>query len=182
MIEGKRVILHTFREEDVHELVRLGSRYRDIGEFWPVSLPTEQKYRQEYEKNGWWGEEGGNMVITDRQDKRMVGHIGFFKSIPYMEGFEIGYRILSPEDRNHGYMTEALRLFSAYLFEWLTIPRLQLTVLKGNEASRSVAESCGFLAQGALAEAVWNRGELCDLQFFAIKRADCPRLKDLLAD
>jgi RimJ/RimL family protein N-acetyltransferase len=42
-------------------------------------------------------------------------------------------------------MTEALRIFCAYLFAIKSIPRLELATVVGNASSSRVAESCGFV-------------------------------------
>jgi ribosomal-protein-alanine N-acetyltransferase len=60
-------------------------------------------------------------------------------------------------------MSEALPLFSAYLFA--TIPhvtRLVLLTAADNAASRRLAQKCGYVQEGVLRQANFYRGRLVD--------------------
>ena len=81
-----------------------------------------------------------------------------------------------------GYMTEALQLFIAFLFASRPLPRLQLNVLKGNQASRIVAERCGFHYEGTLRQAVFHMGTHLDLEMFSMLRSEAPSLEALLKE
>jgi RimJ/RimL family protein N-acetyltransferase len=69
-------------------------------------------------------------------------------------------------------MTEALSLFVHYLFEAKKVNRLQLTVVVGNEASKRVAEKCGFRSEGILRQTMFHRGKYVDLEMFALLREE----------
>jgi len=78
-------------------------------------------------------------------------------------------------------MTEALRIFSAYLFELKPIPRSQLGMFKGNPASREVAERCGYRYEGTQRQGHFLRGQYHDRETFSLLRGECPPLsEDLL--
>jgi RimJ/RimL family protein N-acetyltransferase len=110
----------------------------------------------------------------------MVGAIVFFRSSPMLAGFEVGYAIFRPGDRNKGYMTEALRIFSAYLFELKPVPRLQLGMFKGNTASRKVAKNCGYQYEGTQRQGNFLRGEYRDRETFSLLRSECQPLSEVL--
>ncbi|MCP6657804.1 GNAT family N-acetyltransferase, partial [Klebsiella pneumoniae] len=80
-------------------------------------------------------------------------------------------------DRGKGYMSEALSLFSSFLFESKPIPRLQLTVVVGNESSRKVAEKCGYRYEGTLRKAAFLAGKYVDLELFGLLPDECPPLQ-----
>ena len=96
-------------------------------------------------------------------------------------GYEIGYAIFRPEDRGKGYMTAALRIFSAYLFELKPVPRLQLGMFKGNAASRKVAERCGYQYEGTQRQGNFLRGQYHDRETFSLLRSECLPLAEALA-
>ena len=80
------------------------------------------------------------------------------------------------------YVEEALKLFSAYLFELKSINRLEICVFDGNVPSRRIAEKCGYIYEGTMRQAYFARGKYHDLQFFSILREECPLLIDLMKD
>ena len=98
-----------------------------------------------------------------------------------LAGYEVGYAIYRPADRGKGYMTEALHIFAAYLFEVKEIPRLELAILPGNDASRRVAEKCGFKLDGVMRKQYFCQGQYHDLQVWSLLREESPTLADALA-
>ena len=110
----------------------------------------------------------------------MLGNLAFFKDVKYHAGYEVGYLILRREDRGKGYMSEALRIFSAYLFELKPIPRLQITTVKGNAAARRIAEKCGYQLEGTFKNHGFLRGRYIDVERLALLREDCPLLLEVL--
>ncbi|MHC4696977.1 MAG: GNAT family N-acetyltransferase [Planctomycetota bacterium] len=179
MLRGRRVVLRLFTEEDLEELFVLDSDIAARGEYFPIALHTLSDMRKQFRETGWWQEDQGRMVIASG-DEEMVGAIVFFRPSPMLAGYEVGYTIFRPEDRGKGYMTEALRIFSAYLFELKPIPRLQLGMFKGNTASRKVAEKCGYQYEGAQRQGNFLRGEYRDRETFSLLRSECQLLSEVL--
>ncbi len=180
MLKGRKVILRLFAEDDLEELFALDSDLAARGEFFPILLHPITDMRKDFGKSGWWQEDQGRMVITN-SDGTIVGAIVFFRPSPMLAGYEIGFVIFRREDRGQGYMTEALRIFSAYLFEIKPIPRLQLGMFKGNEASRKVAEKCGYQYEGTQRQGNFLRGQYRDRETFSLLRSECPPLSEVLA-
>ena len=90
-----------------------------------------------------------------------------------LEPFLMG-TVFKRQDRGQGVVSEALRLFSAYLFEWKKTPRLQLLIDKNNAPSRRVAEKCGYKREGTLRKSFFIRGEYVDCDLFSLVREECP--------
>lgn len=174
MIIGKLVNLRTVREEDIDEIFLLSSDLEHRGEYLDVRLPSQVVHKKRFLETGLWNDDFGTMIITDKNG-RMVGDITYFKGVWYLPGYEIGYRIFRNEDKGKGYTSEALRIFSRYLFEVRPINRLEIQVSKNNIPSRRVAEKCGFSYEGLKRQAVFTRGKYEDIELFALIRED---LKD----
>jgi RimJ/RimL family protein N-acetyltransferase len=119
------------------------------------------------------------MLITAK-DGRKLGHIFYFKVDPFRKVYEIAYNIFRPADRRQGVMSEALRIFAAYLFEIKALPRLQVLVGVGNVASRRVAERCGFGHEGVLRQYIFMRGKYHDCDVLSVLRSECPSLEETL--
>jgi RimJ/RimL family protein N-acetyltransferase len=172
MIESDRLILRTFKEKDIDECLELTAKLKDIGEFWPTNLWTEQKLCEEYQKSGYWTDTWGSMLITDKQDK-MMGEINYFSGglLP-VTGYEIGYRIYRPEERRKGYISEILPLFVSYMFGLKPINRLQLCCDPQNIGSKIIAEKCGFKFEGIIRESFFTRGKFCDNEMYSMLRSE----------
>lgn len=179
MLEGRNIILRLYAEADLDEFLALRAKLQERGDFLPISLTSAADTRKEFGEHGWWEEHTGRMLITAR-DGHMLGGIGFFQTSPYMSGYELGYNIFRSEDRGQGIMTAALRIFSAYLFDIKTIPRLQVATVVGNVASRRIAEKCGYQHEGTLRRCYYLRGEYVDCHLLSLLREECPSLSEAL--
>jgi len=178
VLRGMRVCLRTVRESDLELIYRLMTDVSQKGEFWLIDIPAEPAFRRGFADRGFWHEHFGRLLITDHQDEgRVVGEIIYYRNADYRAGYEVGYQIFRRADRGKGYMSEALSLFSAFLFESKPIPRLQLTVVAGNESSRKVAAKCGYRYEGTLREAAFLAGKYVDLELFGLLRDECPPLR-----
>jgi len=180
MLEGPKVNLRLFKEEDLDEYLRLESQESQAEQFAPAMLRPIPKFKKEFGETGFWEENQGRMVVTDKEG-RLLGTMMFFKDPSYQTGYEVGYGILRREDRGHGYMTEALRIFSAYLFELRSVPRLQITTAEGNLAARRIAEKCGYQFEGTMRQMGFLRGEYVDAARYSLLREECCSLNEALA-
>ena len=179
MLEGQKVILRLFREADLEEYLSVYSRYAERGEHWPITFQPMAQVAKDFRETGWWGEHEGRMLITDKAGQ-MRGGMAFFKGPTHHAGYEVGYVIFRRADRGQGFMSEALRIFSAYVFELKPIPRLQLCMFKGNAASRRVAEKCGYQHEGTMRKLGFLRGQWRDVELFSLLREECPSLAQAL--
>lgn len=179
MIIGKKINLRMVKQSDIDELIPLMSDTVERGEFLNPNMVNEPMYRKRYQETGFWNEDFGMLVITDKSG-RLLGDISFFKGVGYLPGYEIGYSIHRSEDRGKGYTSEALKLFTAYIFEIKTIHRLEVHADKDNTGSRKVAEKCGFTFEGIKRQAVFSRGVYRDLAIYSMLRHECPSFTEMI--
>ena len=126
-----------------------------------------------FERSGLWTDSSGAVAIVDAQNSRLIGTMQFYRSAPCIHGFEMGYIIHEAADRGAGKATEAVRLFSDYLFE--TLPdfyRLQLIIEAWNVPSWKLAERCGFVREGLLRSAGFGSGDPADCFIYCRTRKD----------
>jgi len=180
MLVGHRVILRPFRRSDLEGLYDLAADVREIGEFWPVGCASEAQWLKRFDETSWWTNEFKLFLLTDR-DGRRLGQVNVYKPSHSYQGWELGYRIYRPADRGKGYMTEAVRLATAFLFAKEPIERVQILLDPRNVGSRRVAERAGYTLEGTLRHALFDRGEHHDLLLFSILRDEAPPLASLLA-
>jgi len=175
MLVGPRVVLRTFRETDVEALYDLMADVRTIGDFWPLRIGSAEQWLKSYRDDFWWTDEFGRLLLTDRSD-RPLGYVNYFKAGNSYDGLEIGYRIFDPEDRGAGYMSEAVPLFVSFLFSAKKVEHIQALIHPENRGSQRIAEKTGFVCEGTMRRACYNRGEYHDLRIYSILREDVPPL------
>ena len=179
MLEGPNIILRLFTEDDLDEFLKLENTYAEKGELDYVDFRCPVAFRKHLAETGGWDDKLGRMLITDKSG-RMLGHIMFMKEPSYQSGYEVGFAVFRREDRGKGYTTEALRVFSAYLFELKPIPRLQLGTHVDNIAARRVAEKCGYKLEGTLRRMFFSRGAYVDCVLYSLLRNECPSLAEAM--
>ncbi|MFZ5352100.1 MAG: GNAT family N-acetyltransferase [Bacillota bacterium] len=179
MLKGKKVILRTIRESDLDEFFSLDTDISERGEYDAYFIHSEPRFKSDFRETGFWKEDFGTMLVTSI-DGRTLGIISYFKGLKYAEGFEIGYKIFKREDRGKGYMTEALKLFTSFMFANRPIARMSVNMLTENIASRKLAEKCGYKHEGIMRKAVFCRGRYYDLNLMSILREECTPLPELL--
>ncbi|MFC2078950.1 GNAT family N-acetyltransferase [Candidatus Bipolaricaulota bacterium] len=180
MLTGHHVVLRTVREADLDGLYDLIADVRAIGDYWPLRIGSESEWLKRFHENGWWTEDFGRLLLTNREGKRL-GYVNYYRPSHSYQGLEIGYRIFRPDDRGQGYMGEAVPLFVSYLFEVKEIERIQALVNPANQGSSRVLERSGFVYEGTLRRCHYDRGTYNDLRMYSILRADAPPLSSLLA-
>lgn len=180
MLVGNRVILRPFRRTDLEGLYDLTADVREMGEFWPLGCISEPQWLKQFDEMFWWTGDFQIFLITDRDGSRL-GHINIYKASDSYQGWELGYRIYRPEDRGKGFMTEAIRMTTAYLFTQKPIERMQIVLDPQNAGSRAVAERVGYVLEGTLRRAHFDRGAYKDLLLFSILRSEAPALEEVLA-
>lgn len=166
MIQGEKINLRLIKKDDINTLVELVNNLQDRGEYSEVTISSEVSFWKHFNESGFWKEDFGRMLITSKTDS-ILGNITFYKGAI---GYEVGYQIFRKEDRGKGYGSEALKLFSTYIFELKPINRLTISILDGNAASRKLAEKCGYLCEGTMRQAYFARGKYHDIQVFSLLR------------
>lgn len=180
MLTGQRIILRTVRKDDLDGLYDLIADVRTIGDQWPLRIGSESEWIKQFHDNGWWTDDFGRLLLTDRVGRRL-GYVNYYKASNSYQGLEIGYRIFRPEDRGQGYMSEAIPLFVAYLFSAKTIERIQALANPDNTGSCRVLERGGFVCEGTIRHCHYDRGQYNDLKMYSILKKDAPELSHLLA-
>jgi len=178
MIQGKLIELRLMKEENISEFVQLTNDTSQVGQYYPYIVRTLPDTIKQYHEHGFFSSDGGRMMIFDLKGN-LVGAISYFRNAHYVNGFEIGYQIFREENRGKGYTSEALKLFSAFLFEHYPINRLQICMEKDNLASEAVAKKCKFEYEGLMRNAWTVSGRKISNLVYSMIREEAPRLKDL---
>jgi RimJ/RimL family protein N-acetyltransferase len=121
------------------------------------SATNLKRLRVLHDRHGFWTQDAGAVAIEAMEDKRLLGTLQFYRTGPGIHGYEIGYVLHDDDDKGKGYASEAVRLFSDYLFEERpACHRLQLIIETWNDASSRLAEACGYASEGTLRKAGYS--------------------------
>ncbi|BCS98648.1 acetyltransferase [Desulfoluna limicola] len=171
MIIGKKIKIRTILEQDLSTLALLLNDIESAGSFLPNAMVSEVGLKKEFHESGFLSDSFSRFLITDHSD-HIVGTIWMFKSIPYFDAFEVGYHIFNQDNRGNGLATEALTLFTSYLFDAKQINRVELRIATENPASEKVARKVGFVHEGTHREAAFTKGKMHDMQTFSVLRRE----------
>ena len=143
-LETERLILRSFREEDIDAMVQLFANPGFMR--FSLGIYTERKQTVAFiEKVMAWDRAGipSQFAVVPRREERIVGYCGFFQHPEVPEEIEIGYR-LHPDYWNRGLISEAARAVRDHGFTVLKLPRVISLVHPENIPSRRVAEKNGM--------------------------------------
>jgi [ribosomal protein S5]-alanine N-acetyltransferase len=171
MLKGKSITLRPVRDTDLDQLHAYHVDIDNRGDFFPRGILSKQAFRKQFEENGFWSKDDGMLVIASQGDE-ILGHIEFYKTVNYLDEYELSYQIYIPGQRRKGMMTESVNLLVRYLFETKRVNRIRLVIHPENMASRRLAEKCGFKHEGTARGAWYNKGTHHDVEIYAILHED----------
>jgi len=144
-LETERLILRSFREEDIDRMTHLFAD-PDFMRF-SLGVFTERKQTVAFiEKVMGWDRAGipSQFAIVPRGEGTIIGYCGFFYHPEHgIEDIEIGYR-LDPDYWNRGLITEAARAVRDQGFRDFKLSRVISLIHPENIPSRRVAEKNGM--------------------------------------
>src|SRR5687767_10919821 len=116
MLKSKSITLRPIRDSDLDQLYTYHIDIDNRGEYFPRGILAQPTFRQRFQETGFWSKEDGMLVIVSPEDE-ILGHIEFFKTVNYLDEFELSYQVYAPEHRRKGIASEAVNLLVRYLFE-----------------------------------------------------------------
>ncbi len=144
-LETERLILRSFRKEDVDAMAQLFAN-PDFMRF-SLGVFTERKQTIAFiEKVMSWDHAGipSQFAVVPRGEDAIIGYCGFFYHPEHgIEDIEIGYR-LNPDYWNRGLITEAARAVRNHGFRHCKLSRVISLIHPENIPSRRVAEKNGM--------------------------------------
>jgi RimJ/RimL family protein N-acetyltransferase len=143
-LETERLILRSFREEDIDAMAQLFANPGFMR--FSLGIYTERKQTVAFiEKVMGWDRASipSQFAVVPLREERTVGYCGFFQHPEVPGEIEIGYR-LHPDYWNRGLITEAARAVRDHAFAVLKLPRVISLIHPENIPSRRVAEKNGM--------------------------------------
>jgi [ribosomal protein S5]-alanine N-acetyltransferase len=171
MLKGKSITLRPVLDTDLDQLYAFHIDIDNRGEFYPRGLLPQPAFQKKFQETGFWSKDEGTLVIVS-PDGALLGHIEFFKTVNYLDEYELSYQVYDSEQRRKGIATQAVQLLVRYLFESRRINRIRLVIHPDNLASRRLAEKCGFRHEGTARGAWYHNGKHQDVEIYALLQAE----------
>lgn len=172
MLEGRRVSLRPVTTDDAALLAAWHSDREYVGEQFNVWPQTAQLWAREAERKP--TSDDGLFVVIDRETSEPLGTVGYWVPSTRPDlfgGVELWYRV-HPKHRKRGVATDSVCLIVNHLFDATPIPRVQASVVVGNESSCRVAEKAGMRRDGIYRSVFFLHGRWVDTHLYAIVRDD----------
>ena len=163
MLEGKIVNLRIIEREDLSILLDWDNNVEFRGSFETLKQETMADLERLYDniKDAQW-------FFIEKKDRTKIGFIAHFLSAGEVE---IGYNII-PDERNKGYVSEAIQIMVDYLFLSKNIIRIQAKADPENVPSWKALEKAGLKREGILRKTFYCRGEWRDDCMYSILREE----------
>jgi len=171
VLSGQSVTLRQVREADLAALYDAHTNIRNRGAYFPLGVMSQTTFRGEFAEHGFWQKTEGMLVIESPQGE-IAGHIEFFRPVSYWDAFELSYQLYADMFAGRGFVTEAVQLLVDYLFGTKKEHRIHLVIVPENDASRRIAEKCGFVLEGTARGALFNDGRNQDVLLYSLLRTD----------
>lgn len=169
MLQGKKITLRPVHESDLDRLYAFHQDIGNRGAYFPLGVMAEPVFKTRFHETGFWQENDGMLLIIDDENE-IIGHIEFFRTVPYLDELELSYHIYSSEHAGKGYATDAVKLMTGYLFDRKKNNRIRLIIHPDNLASRRIAEKCGYKHEGTARGAWFHHGRNQDVEVYALLR------------
>jgi RimJ/RimL family protein N-acetyltransferase len=171
MLHGQRITMRPIREADLDAVYAAHIDIGNRGDYFPLGVMSEPKFRGEYAEHGFWQKDEG-MLLMISPEGEIAGHIEFFKPVSYWDAYELSYQLYDQRFAGRGFTSEAVQLMVDYLFGSKKVHRIHLVIVPENAASRRIAEKCGFVLEGTARGAFFNGGRNQDVLVYSLLRTD----------
>lgn len=108
-----------------------------------------------------------NWAVTEKDDDKCIGIMGFYRTRPENYRTELGYMIL-PEYHNRGYVSEAVDTLLNYAFNTLNFHSIEAIIDSENIASERVLLKNGFVKEAHLIENEFYNGKFIDTVIYSL--------------
>ncbi len=154
LVTSARLVLSPVRKSDYADWSRLRGASRAFLEPWEPSWPPDALSRADWQRRvkAWhraWREGSGYVFLIRRiEDNTLVGGVSLTQVRGWpVETAALGYW-LGEAHTGSGYMREAAEAVCQWAFTKIALARIEAGIVPGNERSRRVLESAGFVQEG----------------------------------
>jgi RimJ/RimL family protein N-acetyltransferase len=179
MLEGEFVRLRALRRDDLSVVAEHYNDEEVVGSiaFWDAPCGADDAVEW-FERNMKERPLGRSMAIARLSDDAFMGSCGLYRFNWRARTASLGIAIWSPEGRDRGYGTDAVRLLHRYAFDTLNLNRIELSVFADNARAQRVYEKAGFVTEGRRRQAWFWNGAYRDIIDMGVLRDDYEKLRE----
>ena len=169
MIQGERVRLRALTHDDLPHFVRWindPETRRFMAIRYPMSMTEEET---------WWQgllDRKDHIFAVETEDGAYIGNIGLHAIEPENSRAVLGILIGDKRYWGQGYGTDAIRAMLSWVFGYLNLNRVYLTVYAYNERAIACYQKCGFRHEGVMRQARYSDGQYFDELMMGILREE----------
>lgn len=181
-LQAERVTLRSLQEEDFREVYRLcyGEREPEWKKWDAPYFPLEHIDFYEFcsrMESRLKRADVPSMLLIEA-DQQIIGSVSYYWEHKESKWLEMGIVIYRPEYWSGGYGTEALELWTEYLFEQIPLVRAGITTWSGNVRMMKCAEKLGMQLEGRMRKCRYHDGEYYDSIRMGILREEWEARKE----
>ncbi len=169
IIETERLLLRRITNDDVNEVFELRSNPETMKY---IPRPLAKTTEDALEHIAIIDEKitaniGINWAITLKDDSKLLGIIGYYRTQLENYRSEIGYMLL-PEFHGKGIVPEAVNRLIRYGFDDLKLHSIEAVIDPENIASEKVLQKCGFVKEAHFKESDFYEGRFLDKVIYSL--------------
>jgi [ribosomal protein S5]-alanine N-acetyltransferase len=108
-----------------------------------------------------------NWAVTEKENDKCIGIMGFYRTQPEHYRTEIGYMII-PEHWGKGYVTEAVKTLLNFAFNTLNFHSIEAVIDSRHATSESVLIKNGFVKEAHFKENFYYNNEFTDTVIYSL--------------
>ena len=108
-----------------------------------------------------------NWAVTQKENDKCIGIMGFYRTQPEHFRTELGYMIL-PEHWEKGYVTEAVKTLLNFAFNTLNFHSIEAVIDARHTASERVLKKVGFEKEAHFKENFYYNNEFTDTKIYSL--------------
>ena len=172
VLKGKRIYLRPLRIVDAKLIVEL-AKDKSVARFTriphPYTIKDAYKFLRDCNKKRREGKAHNFGIFL--KDNTYIGSIGIHEISRINKKCEMGY-YLGKRFRRKGYMTEAVKVISKFIFNKLKLHRIEITIHPKNLRSQKLIERIGGKYEGYMREGVYLKDKFVDARLYGILEKD----------
>lgn len=172
MITGNRIFLRLMEKEDLEFFCNKSNDISSFDKNWPTWLYPLEQIKKMHQENGMWTDERGFLLICQKETKKVMGYVKYFKPVPHYNGLELGFVIFDKQDRNRGFASESVGLVAKFLFSLKDIQRIQIVCSEENVFSQKIALKNNFSYEGTLRQAFYIHGKYVNSKIYSVLKSE----------
>jgi RimJ/RimL family protein N-acetyltransferase len=175
-LETEKLLISVYENgdgEEFFQLIRFNNSHlqEELVEVQTIKSIEDAEVYVRQKRIAWLSRERLVPKIVEKSTGRMIGQLWIEPKWDRMI-FEIGY-FVEQKSQGKGYVTEAVKKTTEFLFRELGANRLEIHTKATNLKSVGVAERCGFTKEAQLRErGRTNEGQAVDLLIFGLLRSE----------